>query len=250
MVIISNFIVNESWYSWQTSHIDSPWNRGWGELGNGLIWCGKNVKFDRVCRIILHWSGRWFLRRSSHMPNQMHILWYVINLPICTSDNLLCYEEEKMAAKDLVECKLCKRWTKHCSIQCKLAICNFCCEPELDENVDGWIDGKQVGCCFACYRKLSWKQSYTSLIASDEGREKLEDEAAEVHSEKERKSFSLIAKLNYGAKMWYRTQAFLFLPTWIKTWPDTQCVSRQCRSKVDLDSIRFDTWAERRLNRA
>ena len=23
-----------------------------------LIWCGKNVKFDRVCRIIRHWSGR------------------------------------------------------------------------------------------------------------------------------------------------------------------------------------------------
>ena len=23
-----------------------------------LIWCGKNVKFDRVCCIIQHWSGR------------------------------------------------------------------------------------------------------------------------------------------------------------------------------------------------
>ena len=23
-----------------------------------LIWCGKNVKFHRVCRIIRHWSGR------------------------------------------------------------------------------------------------------------------------------------------------------------------------------------------------
>ena len=32
--------------------------------------------------------------------------------------------------------------------------------------------------------------------------------------EKERKCFSLITKLNYCAKMWYQTQAFLFLPTW------------------------------------
>ena len=23
-----------------------------------LIWCGKSVKFDRVCHIIRHWSGR------------------------------------------------------------------------------------------------------------------------------------------------------------------------------------------------
>ena len=92
-----------------------------------------------------------------------------------------------MAAKDLVECKLCKRWTKYCCIRRKLAICNFCCEPKLDENFDGREDGKQVSCCFACYRKLSWKQNYTSLIASDEGQEKLEDAADEVHSQKERK---------------------------------------------------------------
>ena len=40
-----------------------------------LIWCNKNVKFNRVCRNIRHWSGRWFIWRSSHVPNQMHTLW-------------------------------------------------------------------------------------------------------------------------------------------------------------------------------
>ena len=37
-----------------------------------LIRCGNVVKFDKVCRIIRHWSGNWFIRRSSHVPNQMH----------------------------------------------------------------------------------------------------------------------------------------------------------------------------------
>ena len=39
-----------------------------------LIRCGRNVKLDRVCRIIRHWSGMWFIRRSSQVPNLMHTL--------------------------------------------------------------------------------------------------------------------------------------------------------------------------------
>ena len=39
-----------------------------------LIRCGRNVKVDRVCRIIRHWSGMWFIRRSSQVPNLMHTL--------------------------------------------------------------------------------------------------------------------------------------------------------------------------------
>ena len=37
-----------------------------------LIRCARNVKVDRVCRIIRHWSGMWFVRRSSQVPNLMH----------------------------------------------------------------------------------------------------------------------------------------------------------------------------------
>ena len=66
------------------------------------------------------------------------------------------------------------------------SICNFCWEPELDldENLDGWVGGRQVGCYFAFYRKLSWKQNYTSLIPSDNDQEK-EDEADIVHKKVE-----------------------------------------------------------------
>ena len=39
-----------------------------------LISYGKNVQFDRVSHIIRHSSGRLFIRRSSHVPNQMHTL--------------------------------------------------------------------------------------------------------------------------------------------------------------------------------
>ncbi|CAH3192536.1 unnamed protein product [Porites evermanni] len=55
-----------------------------------------------------------------------------------------------MAAKDGENCKQCKRWTKYRCIRCKVAICNLCSEPEIDESVDGWIGGKNVGYCFEC----------------------------------------------------------------------------------------------------
>ena len=49
-----------------------------------LIRCGNVVKFDKVCRVIRHWSGNWFIRRSSHVPNQMHKLWQCTIFPWCT----------------------------------------------------------------------------------------------------------------------------------------------------------------------
>ena len=39
-----------------------------------LIRCDRNAKLDRVCRIIRHWIGRWFIRDSSQVPNLMHTL--------------------------------------------------------------------------------------------------------------------------------------------------------------------------------
>ena len=48
------------------------------------------------------------------------------------------FYKEEMAAKDPT-CEMCKRFTKYRCIKCKLAICNLCCEPELDKNVHGWM---------------------------------------------------------------------------------------------------------------
>ena len=63
---------------------------------------------------------------------------------------LTFYEEEKMAAKDGENCKQYKRWTKYRCIRCKVAICNLCSKQVMDESVDGWIGGKNVGYCFEC----------------------------------------------------------------------------------------------------
>jgi len=32
----------------------------------------NNIKFGRVCRIMRHWSGSWFILRSPHVSNLMH----------------------------------------------------------------------------------------------------------------------------------------------------------------------------------
>ena len=96
------------------------------------------------------------------------------------------YKEEEMAAKDRENCKQCKRWTKYRCIRCKVAICNLCSEPEMDESVDGWIGGKNVGYCF---ERETVRPVTESLIASRHSYEEVEekeDAADEVHSEKER----------------------------------------------------------------
>ena len=42
-----------------TDELSTAKERRLNQFGTAvLIWCGKNVKFDRVCRIIRHWSGR------------------------------------------------------------------------------------------------------------------------------------------------------------------------------------------------
>ena len=52
-------------------------------------------------------------------------------------------------------------------MQCKTAICNLFYKPELYKNADRWMTKKHVNYCFACYRKLSWKEKFgnKSLIA-------------------------------------------------------------------------------------
>ena len=73
-----------------------------------------------------------------------------------------------MAAEEGESCKQCKRGTKYRCIHCKVAICNLCSEPEMDETV---------------------RPVTESLIASRHNYEEVEgkeDAADEVHSEKER----------------------------------------------------------------
>ena len=45
-------------------------------------------------------------------------------------------------------------------MKCKIPICNLCCQPEFDDNVNGWLSGKQVGYCYSCSRKLNWKRTF------------------------------------------------------------------------------------------
>ena len=45
-------------------------------------------------------------------------------------------------------------------MKCKIPICEICCQAEIDDNVNGWLSGKQVGYCYPCGRKLSWKRKF------------------------------------------------------------------------------------------
>ena len=58
----------------------------------------------------------------------------------------------------LQDCSVCFRDTKYVCIQCKIPICNMCSEPEFNEDVEGWVTGKQVGYCYGCTRKLKFKR--------------------------------------------------------------------------------------------
>ena len=61
---------------------------------------------------------------------------------------------------DLTACCSCKRGTKYSWMKCKIPICNLCRQPEFDDNVNGWLSGKQVGYCYSCSRKLNWKRTF------------------------------------------------------------------------------------------
>ena len=80
-----------------------------------LIWCGKNVRFDRVCRIIRQRSDRRFIRQLTALisyaePNACITIMYKSShksLRELILDARKFYEEETMVAKDLEERKLC-----------------------------------------------------------------------------------------------------------------------------------------------
>lgn len=82
----------------------------------------------------------------------------------------------------LKECSGCTRGTKYSCIKCKIPICNLCCEPEVDEEVDGWISGKFVGYCYPCSRKVSLKRKFEDKTHEQrsDGGETSEGEVNEV----------------------------------------------------------------------
>ena len=64
-----------------------------------------------------------------------------------------------MAAKQQ-GCSVCFRNTKYVCIKCKMHICNVCGETELDEDVKGWIAGRQVGYCHPCSTKKNMNRKF------------------------------------------------------------------------------------------
>ena len=69
-----------------------------------------------------------------------------------------------MASK-LQDCSVCFRDTNY--IYCKIPLCNMCGEPEFNEDVEGWIPGKQVGYCYGCARKLKFKRKFEQGTRDD-----------------------------------------------------------------------------------
>ena len=84
-----------------------------------------------------------------------------------------------MASK-LQDCSVCFRDTKYVCIYCKIPLCNMCGEPEFNEDVEGWIPGKQVGYCYGCARKLKFKRKF------EEGTRDNKDESSNVELEAEK----------------------------------------------------------------
>jgi hypothetical protein len=78
-------------------------------------------------------------------------------------------------ADEVKACSVCFCDTKYACIKCKKTICNVCGSPEIDEDTDGWIYGKQVSYCYLCKWKINLVSKRKSIIAgavpSDEQRE-------------------------------------------------------------------------------
>ena len=71
-----------------------------------------------------------------------------------------------MASK-LQDCSVCFHDTNYVCIDCKIPICNMCGEPEFNEDIEGWIQGKQVGYCYSCARKLKFKRKFEEGTRDD-----------------------------------------------------------------------------------
>ena len=117
--------------------------------------------FGSICRSIrLSLSSRtakdrlWFIRRSLHVPNQMHTLrihYAYITLIIFPTIPLFlrcCHAQktkfEKMAGK---EEQCCSSWfnnTKYTCLRCQEYFCIPCSVFENDETVKGWKAGTSV----------------------------------------------------------------------------------------------------------
>ena len=88
-----------------------------------LIRCGRNVKVDRVCHIIRHWSRMRFIRRSSQVP-EPNAYMHTLNLqffPQCRSFLRSCHAQNtklrKKAGEKGQSCSSCFEKAKYtCSV--------------------------------------------------------------------------------------------------------------------------------------
>ena len=81
---------------------------------------------DSVCRIIRHWSGWWFIRRSSQVPNQMHTLcihWIYDFFPQYRSFLRSCHAQNtklrKISGKEEQSCSSCFKNRKYTCLRCR-----------------------------------------------------------------------------------------------------------------------------------
>lgn len=164
-----------------------------------------------------------------------------ISLRELVAHALKFYEKKKIAAKDLVECKLCKRWTKYCCIQRETSHLQLL----LGAWAWSWWEPWWVG---------RWKASWLPFCILQKVEFEAELYLADRKWWRSRKggcdrrspegSWIMTRKCGIGSR------PFSFSLYGIKICPDVHCALRiRCCPKVRLDSVRFDTSVERRLNR-
>ena len=115
-----------------------------------LIRSGRNVKFDRVCRIIRHWSGMWFIWRSSQVPSLMHTcIHWIYNFSHNTARFLRsCHAQNtklrKKAGEKEQSCSSCFKSAKCTCLRCQGYFCILCSVFENDERSNCQAAGKQA----------------------------------------------------------------------------------------------------------
>lgn len=149
------------------------WDRCLNQLSlSDVIWVDLRIKFD-MASLTTYTEQLRFKHWTFHVPNVMHKLLYntlfdpitpFLSLKACSS------KWEKMArwvkntksnmASKLKDCSVCFCDMKYVCIDYKIPICNRCSDLEFNEDIEGWIPGKQVGYCYGCMRKLKFKGKF------------------------------------------------------------------------------------------
>ena len=102
-----------------------------------------------------------FRRRISHAANKMHKLCLLARLPSNRffsgwSTQMPCAETQALfiMASTSTACNVCFKTTKYTCLDCGLHFCIPRSVFEEDEEVPGWMAGRCVARCDACFREL------------------------------------------------------------------------------------------------